>query len=385
MRATILNLKTSVLIIVFVTVACSVWGQYFPPTNGMVGWWRGDGDATDSSGNGHNGVLQGTGFTNGVFGQAFAAGSGKRVFVPDDPAFALGSFTIGAWVNVHALSYNVLYRGDLDTVSFSLAIDFNGGGGIGLWIGTGAQTDSLFAPVSYNQWHQVTVTFDGTQGIIAIYIDGAMAAQKSTPARPPQALNPARLPGLGIGNTEANYEFPFLGDIDEVVLYSRVLSSNEIATLASAPCVPHGATAVAEVVNGFVVGATITDSGCGYTNTPPVLIQGGSGTGATATAVVVNGRVVAITITSAGIGYTNPPTIYIPAPTGPHVTLIKAVKPAFSDLLIGANYQLQVSADLNTWTNQGSSFTATNSAMVYPQYWDVVNWGNLFFRLQVAP
>ncbi len=67
------------------------------------------------------------------------------------------------------------------------------------------------------------------------------------------------------------------------------------------------------------------------------------------------------------------------------VSLIKAVKPSFSYLALGTNYQLQVSADLSTWTNQGSAFTATNISMVYPQYWDVDNWNSLFFRLEVAP
>ena len=70
---------------------------------------------------------------------------------------------------------------------------------------------------------------------------------------------------------------------------------------------------------------------------------------------------------------------------GRRVDLIKAVKPSFSYLSLGANYQLQVSSDMNTWTNQGAAFTATNSSMVYPQYWDVDNWSKLFFRLQVSP
>jgi hypothetical protein len=71
--------------------------------------------------------------------------------------------------------------------------------------------------------------------------------------------------------------------------------------------------------------------------------------------------------------------------SGPRVNLIKAVKPSLSNLTPTTNYQLQVSADLNPWTNTGSAFTATNTSMIYPQYWDVDNWGKLFFRLQVAP
>jgi len=71
--------------------------------------------------------------------------------------------------------------------------------------------------------------------------------------------------------------------------------------------------------------------------------------------------------------------------SGPRVNLIRAVKPFFNNLTLTTNYQLQVSSDLNTWTNQGSAFTATNTSMIYPQYFDVDDWGKLFFRLQVSP
>lgn len=71
--------------------------------------------------------------------------------------------------------------------------------------------------------------------------------------------------------------------------------------------------------------------------------------------------------------------------SGPRIALLKAVKPSFSNLWIGTNYQLQVSTDLNTWYDQGPPFTATSTNMVYPAYYDVDFWNGLFFRLQVAP
>lgn len=70
---------------------------------------------------------------------------------------------------------------------------------------------------------------------------------------------------------------------------------------------------------------------------------------------------------------------------GPKVDLIKAVKPSFSNLTLTTNYQMQISSDLNNWTNHGSAFPATNTSMVWPEYFDVGSWGDLFFRLQVAP
>src|SRR5205809_699826 len=71
-------------------VASPANAVYTPPASGLIGWWSGDGNALDSSGHGHDGTLQGgMGFTTGVFGQAFASDSNKRVFIPDSPEFQL--------------------------------------------------------------------------------------------------------------------------------------------------------------------------------------------------------------------------------------------------------------------------------------------------------
>ena len=72
------------------------------------------------------------------------------------------------------------------------------------------------------------------------------------------------------------------------------------------------------MVNGFVVGATITDTGSGYTQAPKVVISGGGGTGAIATATIdANGSVSRITIITSGGKYTGTPTITIDPPPFP--------------------------------------------------------------------
>jgi hypothetical protein len=71
---------------------------------------------------------------------------------------------------------------------------------------------------------------------------------------------------------------------------------------------------------------------------------------------------------------------------GPAVSLIKAVRPAFQKMTIGTTYQLQVSDNGLSWTNQGSPFVAQSTNAAYNQYWDVENWDKLFFRLRsVSP
>jgi hypothetical protein len=125
---------------------------------------------------------------------------------------------------------------------------------------------------------------------------------------------------------------------------------------------PRTATATATLVNAFVVGASITDGGYGYTNTPTVQIIGGGGSGAQAFAVVSNGVVTSITITNAGYGYTNAPLIVIAPPFIPNPIL--GIAPmsflSFSNVTVGGVYQLQ-QAVAWYWSNQPVSFTATNA------------------------
>lgn len=71
-----------------------------------------------------------------------------------------------------------------------------------------------------------------------------------------------------------------------------------------------------------------------------------------------------------------------PAVVPPHIDIKKAVYLTFTDLTPGLSYQLQVSSDLNNWTNFGSLFFTTTNSMTFTNYWNVDDWNQLFFRLQ---
>jgi hypothetical protein len=75
-------------------------GQYVPPTNGLVSWWRGDGNANDSA-DGNNGTaFNGAGYASGVFGSAFSFdGFNDHVRIPNSSNLSLtNGITLGAWV-----------------------------------------------------------------------------------------------------------------------------------------------------------------------------------------------------------------------------------------------------------------------------------------------
>jgi hypothetical protein len=138
------------------------------------------------------------------------------------------------------------------------------------------------------------------------------------------------------------------------------------------------ATATPIIVNGFIVGVNMTASGNGYTVAPAVSFNDVSGHGATAYAQISNGSVTNIVITDAGIGYSFNATINIPAAASLNVVI-----PSAENLMVGQNYQLQITYDLNNWTSYGAVFTATNTAWTSTDFWDVATTNRMFFRLQM--
>jgi hypothetical protein len=155
------------------------------------------------------------------------------------------------------------------------------------------------------------------------------------------------------------------GSIDNLRIYNRALSSNEVAQLyaiESAPPAPRSALAAPVLANGFMIGLNLTDGGYGYTNTPKIRIIGGGGSGAQAVAVVSNGVVVAVNVLNAGYSYTSPPVVVIAPPFIPKPSLASATMTllSFGDLAVGGSYQLQ-RQQAWYWADQGASFTASSS------------------------
>jgi hypothetical protein len=175
--------------------------------------------------------------------------------------------------------------------------------------------------------------------------------------------------------------FPYYDSLNNRIIYFN--NSGVYALAVNESCSPHKATATAQLDNTFVVGATITNPGCGYTNAPAVLIQGGGGSGATAIAVVSNGVVVKIIITDAGAGYTSTPTIVIGSPPFvPKVSIAVSAVKVTQHVVLGRNYVLESSTDLVTWTATGPQFTAQTETIVKEFEVDVTG---RFFRIRQVP
>lgn len=148
-------------------------------------------------------------------------------------------------------------------------------------------------------------------------------------------------------------------------------------------CSPHKAQATAQWVNGFVVGATITDSGCGYTNAPVVRIEGGGGNGATARAVIAEGRVTGIVMTDAGFDYESPPRFVIASPPFvPTVSISVSKVKVVQNVVLGRNYVLESSQDAVSWTAALPPFNATSESITNEFDADLTG---RYFRVRETP
>lgn len=170
--------------------------------------------------------------------------------------------------------------------------------------------------VSNDEFSMVSVVYSAAE--VQIYLDGLLIDRSKW--RAPDTNPYQRIRQIVIGNSD---EFRSIrGTFDNLRLYNRCLSSVEIHQLYEHELLPpdnkRRATAVVQIVNGFIVGVEVLDGGYGYTSSPSVVIAGGEGSGAIASATVSAGKVVKINIINPGSGYVGNPSITVaPPPTPP--------------------------------------------------------------------
>ena len=230
----------------------------------LAAYWDFEGTPNDISGNGHNGTLQsGATITNTQFApfpgstrslQLTQSGS-SHVSVPDHAGLTLGGpFTIAAWIRPTNASlsnqqgfvekhgggggYIVrLSAGPVTTNNPQGYDDLNNtiytsSGAVGL--GTFGDGD-VNRRIEAGQWNHVAFWYDGTN--LRNYEEGVADAATTTSSSPPADTTA----GLRIGRDYGANGFE--GQIDEVRLYTKALSTGELGVLMNGQPPPTGLTA----------------------------------------------------------------------------------------------------------------------------------------------
>ena len=203
--------------------------------NSLVGYWKfdeGSGSAAyDSSGKNYNGVWAGTGarYATGKVG-AYAAvlnGTDDNLSINDAGTYNdYNRYTISVFAKTTATAPNDAYGDRIITICRSpgttrMAVGFVAGKAAIGWNGTmlGTSTDELY---NDGLWHHIVATYDGS--VMGLYVDGILKKTSTVALAAPTGEN-ATL----IGFIEGYGQYD--GSIDDLRVYSRALSLNEIKAI----------------------------------------------------------------------------------------------------------------------------------------------------------
>ncbi|MGA2867517.1 MAG: LamG-like jellyroll fold domain-containing protein, partial [Verrucomicrobiota bacterium] len=263
-----------------------------PTPSGLVGWWAGEGNANDSTG-ANNGLLEGgMTFVTGEVGQAFNFnGDDADVRVTANPSLDVGlgaGFTIEAWIkpaDLSALRPIVEWNSVTGFVPYGVHFWTSqpspwGGTGPGCLYANLVDTAGVSHPFSSagnllttSAFQHVALTYVKATGLAVIYLNGSAVAQANLGSFTPQTSSDLY---LGYRPSSLAIVYRWVGQMDEVSLYNRALSTAEIQAIYSASV--SGKCSLAPVIvsqpqdQAVVLGTTATFS-VTASGTPPLTYQ----------------------------------------------------------------------------------------------------------------
>lgn len=211
----------------------------------LCGYWKFDGDLTDSEFLGADGVMQGLGTTEvyatGQFGQAIdlTKADEQRVEISGDENYfdsVGGDLTVSAWVQIDAFDQNwqaIISKGDTPTDWRMARYDNTPGAGfVGGAADLPADPASVNPPINDGSWHHIVgVARNGVSS--SLWVDGVLVETKTS--RLPlisDSVNSVLIGGNPDTAGDAAGAFrTWAGNIDDVAVWKRALTDNEVTTL----------------------------------------------------------------------------------------------------------------------------------------------------------
>jgi len=226
--------------------------------SGLVGYWNFDAcdsctNVKDMSGNGNDGTISdanNSGLKNRVAGKINNAlnfdGVDDYVDIADNPSlkFGTGNFSVSAWFKTNTTVRRTIvnkfdYAGD-GVIEQGFLVDVLASGVVRFVIETNKSTVNNYryidgnTAVNNNVWHHVVAVRDG-QNSIKLYIDGKEENGTLNSSGTVTTIDTATSFQIAGESDRGSGQFPFSLDfnglIDEVRLYNRALSVDEIKNL----------------------------------------------------------------------------------------------------------------------------------------------------------
>jgi hypothetical protein len=204
---------------------------------GLVAWYKLDQNAADSSGNGHDGVMQGGTFVPDRFGNAQSAFSldGQSSFISVTNSGSMNfdsasSYSLSVWIKTtSSLTAGIIGKGPVKGTLPGYSVGMNNGSAEVL-ISSVDNIDILSTTkINDNIWHLLTLTVDSHNGNsdIFLYVDGVLDTKTVSIGTFPDRGNASP---FFIGKDRTSTAF-FAGSVDDIRVYSKALSGSDVINL----------------------------------------------------------------------------------------------------------------------------------------------------------
>jgi hypothetical protein len=210
---------------------------------GLIGWWKAEGSTFDSALTNHAFAVGFPQFGPGKVGAGFLFGGTNAYRVPSSRSMNVASFTIESWIKSSATAPQPIagFGNEIGygPVQFWQNLNPGGSGAPGALYGFVRGTNGSYLEISTaagvvptNAWVHVAFTMNYSTKIAQLFVNGVPVAYATNQdlAVPDTAVqfNIGRRPE-GMGDLLNGYRF--WGAIDELSLYNRALTADEISSL----------------------------------------------------------------------------------------------------------------------------------------------------------
>lgn len=248
----------------------------YVPTSGLVGYWPFNGNANDETPSGYNGTVNGATFTTDRFGNNNSAYNfdGVNDYIQTNYSGILGTAnrSVSFWAK-HTESFNssqcascsrrpiISYGSNVQgpsQIGQGFYCEFNVGlTGINFDGNETTASYSTNSPVNDGQWHQYVYVFNNVSNVssVKIYQDGILLNNLSYTYLPSFNLNTILGADMAFGRRTFNQNAPYYykGDLDDIGIWNRALSQQEITNMYNGVNYSDTCNAVSgSLVNGLV-------------------------------------------------------------------------------------------------------------------------------------
>ncbi len=205
--------------------------------SGLVAWWPLTGNATDQSGSGLNGTMNNVTVTTGQNGQPNSAsyfnGTNAYISFPSTTPLNTTTFTVSVWINLDANIGANVWNDIIVGVGGDWGVGLNANAsGVGFLRATKVNTIDAAAlsslSIAKQSWQHVAASVSQTGSnapVVTYYVNGQLSGTTYIA----QQITAYGTKAIGARNNGGSGYFH--GAMDDVRVYSRVLSADEVLAM----------------------------------------------------------------------------------------------------------------------------------------------------------